>query len=59
MLDRMFLNCVAGGKFEKRDIFRGDSAEFSAGVEPLLLKVFPDFFRVLKEEKELKTKEVD
>ena len=40
MLDRLNLNSVAGGKFEERDIFRGDSAEFSAEVEPLFNKKF-------------------
>ena len=45
MLFRMFLNCLAGGNFGKRDFFRGDFAEFSAEVEPLLLKVLPEFSR--------------
>ena len=52
MLVRTFLNCLTGVNFGKSDIFRGDSAEFSAEVEPLFSKVFLQF-RVLKEEKEL------
>ena len=50
-LNRMNLNFVAGENFGKRDIFRGDSAGFSAEVEPSFNKSFFLKFRVLKEEK--------
>ena len=42
MLDRINLNLVAGENFGKRDFFRGDSAEFSAEVEPSLIKSFSE-----------------